>query len=77
MPLLFVLDFFSVSVLEDVSQSRSKPVFNQSSTDYQDFEVPIDDETQLVYKILQMAGMSIREGDIFQYANAEEIQNEQ
>jgi hypothetical protein len=60
-----------------ITLANGEPVFNQSSTDYQDFEVPIDDETQLVYKILQMAGISIREGDIFQYANAEEIQNEQ
>ena len=52
-----------------------EPVFNQSADDYQDFEVPIDDEPGLVYRILQMAGMSIREGDIYQYANAEEQQN--
>lgn len=52
-----------------------EPVFNQSLPDYQDFEVPIDDEPRLVYRILQMAGMSIREGDVYQYANAEEAQN--
>lgn len=52
-----------------------EPVFNQSAADYQDFEVPIDDEPRLVYRILQMAGMSIREGDVYQYANAEEAQN--
>ncbi len=52
--------------------ANGEPVFNQSSTDYQDFELPIDDETRLVYRILQMAGMSIREGDVYQYANAEE-----
>lgn len=52
-----------------------EPVFNQSATDYQDFELPIEDETRLVYRILQMAGMSIREGDVYQYANAEEAQN--
>jgi len=28
----------------------------------------------LVYRILQMAGMSIREGDVYQFANAEEQQ---
>ena len=52
-----------------------EPVFNQSAADYQDFEVPIEDEPRLVYRILQMAGMSIREGDVYQYANAEEAQN--
>ena len=55
--------------------SGGEPVFNQSLSDYQDFEVPIDDETDLVYRILQMAGLSIREGDVYQYANAEEAQN--
>ena len=51
-----------------------EPVFNESATDYQDFEVPIDEEPNLVYRILQMAGMSIREGDVYQFANAEEQQ---
>ena len=52
--------------------TNGEPVFNQSLTGYQDFELPIDDEPRLVYGILQMAGMSIREGDVYQYANAEE-----
>lgn len=51
------------------------PVFDGTATDYQDFELPIEDEPRLVYRILQMAGMSIREGDVYQYANAEEAQN--
>ena len=55
-----------------ITLANGEPVFNQSSTDYQDFELPIDDEPRLVYRILQMAGMSIREGDVYQYANAEE-----
>jgi len=51
------------------------PVFNPSaSLGYQDFELPIEDEPRLVYRILQMAGMSIREGDVYQFANAEEQQ---
>ena len=51
-----------------------EPVFDQSQLDYQDFELPIEDEPRLVYRILQMAGMSIREGDVYQFANAEEQQ---
>jgi hypothetical protein len=51
-----------------------EPVFNASAADYQDFELPIDEEPNLVYRILQMAGMSIREGDVYQFANAEEQQ---
>ena len=58
-----------------VTLANGDPAFNESATDYQDFEVPIDDEPRLVYRILQMAGMSIREGDVYQYANAEEQQN--
>jgi len=53
---------------------NGEPVFESTQTDYQDFELPIDDEPRLVYRILQMAGMSIREGDVYQYANAEETQ---
>lgn len=52
-----------------------EPVYNPTLPGFQDFEVPIDDEPRLVYRILQMAGMSIREGDVYQYANAEEAQN--
>ena len=51
-----------------------EPIFDQSQPDYQDFELPIEDEPRLVYRILQMAGMSIREGDVYQFANAEEQQ---
>tara|TARA_B100001093_G_scaffold512835_1_gene583454 strand:+ start:183 stop:899 length:717 start_codon:yes stop_codon:yes gene_type:complete len=54
--------------------TNGEPVFNQSLPDYQDFEVPIDDEPRLIYRILQLAGMSIREGDVYQFANAEEAQ---
>jgi len=51
-----------------------EPVFNEFAADYQDFELPIDEEPNLVYRILQLAGMSIREGDVYQFANAEEQQ---
>jgi len=54
--------------------ANGEPVFDSTQPDYQDFELPIDDEPRLVYRILQMAGMSIREGDVYQYANAEEQQ---
>jgi hypothetical protein len=57
-----------------VSLAGGEPVFDQSPADYQDFELPIEDEPNLVYRILQMAGMSIREGDVYQFANAEEQQ---
>lgn len=37
------------------------PLFNPSQQDYQDFELPVSDGPLLVIKILQYAGMSIRE----------------
>jgi len=52
------------------------PIFNQNN-DYQDFELPITDEPLLVAKILKYAGLSIREGDVYQFGNAEQVSNKQ
>ena len=60
-----------------VSLSAGEPVFNQSALDYQDFELPLSDENNLVVKILQYAGLTIRESEIVQAAKAEEIQDKQ
>ena len=49
-----------------------QPVFDQSQSDYQDFEVPLDDESGLVVKILQYSGMQIRETEVVQFANLEQ-----
>ena len=51
---------------------NGEPVFNQSALDYQDFELPATDEPELVNLILQYAGISVREGDIYTFGNAEE-----
>ncbi len=48
------------------------PVFNQSATDYQDFELPESDAPTLILKILQLAGVNIREPEVVQYAMNEE-----
>lgn len=56
---------------------NGEPAFNQSIADYQDFELSIDDEYDLILKILQMAGMEIREIQAIQFAKAEEQQNTQ
>lgn len=53
------------------------PIFNPNVTDYQDFELPLSYETDLVIKILQYAGLSIRENEITSAAKAEEGQNAQ
>jgi hypothetical protein len=60
-----------------VSLSNGEPVFNQSALDYQDFELPLSDENNLIIKILQYAGITIREAEIVQAAKAEEIQDKQ
>jgi hypothetical protein len=49
-----------------------EPLFNQSAADYQDFELPLTDEPTLIAKILQYAGMSIREIEAVQFGNQEE-----
>lgn len=49
-----------------------EPLFNQGAVDYQDFELPLTDEPTLVAKILQFAGMSIRETDAINFANQQE-----
>tara|TARA_R100000742_G_C4278612_1_gene101669 strand:- start:3288 stop:4013 length:726 start_codon:yes stop_codon:yes gene_type:complete len=50
-----------------------EPVFDGSNVAYQDFELSADYETDLVVKILQYAGVSIREAAVVQYANTAEI----
>jgi hypothetical protein len=49
-----------------------EPLFNQGAVDYQDFELPLTDEPTLVAKILQFAGMSIRETEAINFANQQE-----
>jgi hypothetical protein len=56
-----------------ISLPNGEPAFDQSQPDYQDFELPGEDEYKLVMKILQYCGMSIREIQVAQYA----IQQEQ
>ena len=53
-----------------------EPAFDQSQPDYQDFEMPAEDEYKLVMKILQYCGMSIRENEVIQFGMAQE-QHEQ
>jgi len=52
---------------------NGEPSFDPSQSDYQDFELPFEDEYKLVMKILQYCGMSIREIQVAQYG----IQQEQ
>ena len=60
-----------------ISLSAGEPVFDQSNSDYQDFELPDSDEPNLVNKILQYAGVSIRENDIATFGNIQEQEDNQ
>jgi hypothetical protein len=55
--------------------TNGEPLFDASQPDYQDFELSIDDQVDLVVKILQYAGMSIREVQAVQFGKAEEQLN--
>lgn len=52
--------------------SGQDPIFNPSDPLYQNFELPQSDEPNLVAKILQYAGVEIREGDVVTFAQSEE-----
>lgn len=60
-----------------ISILGGEPVFDQTQTDYQDFELPLDDAVTLVTKILQYAGLSIREVGVVQFGQAEEAKESQ
>lgn len=55
-----------------IELANGEPIFNQSDAQYQDFEIPLDDENNLIMKILQYAGVSIREPEVFNFANNQE-----
>lgn len=60
-----------------VTLTNGEPVFDQSQSDYQDFELPYEDNYRLVMKILQYCGMSIREIEVAQFGITQEQQNNQ
>jgi len=60
-----------------VSLVGGEPSFDQSQSDFQDFELTISDEPTLVLKILQYAGMSIRELQAVQFGQGLENFEEQ
>ena len=57
--------------------SGGEALFDAGAADYQDFELPIADEPMLVNKILQYAGITVREGEVVQTAKSDEIQDKQ
>jgi hypothetical protein len=54
-----------------------EPAFDQSQPDYEDFELPYEDNYRLVMKILQYCGISIRETEVTQFGMVQEQQNNQ
>ncbi len=59
-----------------ITLSNGEPVFDQSQSDYQDFELPQEDEYKLVTRILQYCGVSIRETEVTSFALAKEQQEQ-
>ncbi len=55
-----------------ITLANGEPVFDQSQPDFQDFEIPVEDEFALVLRVLQYCGMSIREIQAVQFGAAEE-----
>jgi hypothetical protein len=60
-----------------VQLTNGEPSFDSSQSDYQDFELPNDDEPSLIMKILQYAGMSIREIQAVQFGQAQDQEDSQ
>ena len=52
-----------------------KPVVNINASDYQSFELHPSEETKLVMKILQLAGIAIKDPNLYQIAGAEDNKN--
>jgi hypothetical protein len=52
-------------------------MFDQTQSDYQDFELPQEDAPKLITKILQYAGVSIRESEVINFAQVEEQKDKQ
>tara|TARA_R110000851_G_scaffold98310_2_gene212862 strand:+ start:3306 stop:4064 length:759 start_codon:yes stop_codon:yes gene_type:complete len=59
------------------SFAGGEPIFNPSANDYQDFEIPDDEQDNLVDKILLYSGVSIREIQVMRFAKSEEAEGKQ
>lgn len=59
-----------------INLSNGSPVFDQSQSDYQDFELPKEEEYKLVTKILEYCGISIRESEVTQFGMIQQQQQQ-
>lgn len=60
-----------------LTSASGDPVFNGSASDYQDFELHPEEETQLIVKILKYAGVTIRAEDVVSVAESEDTKEYQ
>tara|TARA_R100000231_G_scaffold1075_1_gene1902 strand:- start:6384 stop:7211 length:828 start_codon:yes stop_codon:yes gene_type:complete len=60
-----------------VNSSNSRAMFDGSHADLQHFELHMSEETELVVKILELAGIEIKDPQLYQIAAQEEAQNVQ
>ena len=58
-----------------VSQNAKKPLYNASAADHRHFELHPSEEKNLIHKILQLAGVSTKDFNTAQFANAEEVKS--
>jgi hypothetical protein len=59
-----------------ITLANGEPAFDQSQPDYQDFELPAEDEYKLITKMLEYCGMTIRESEITQFGMAQQQHEE-
>jgi hypothetical protein len=59
-----------------INLPNGEPAFDQSQPDYQDFELPPEDEYKLITKMLEYCGIVIREFAVSQFGTAQQ-QHEQ
>jgi hypothetical protein len=55
---------------------NGEPAFDQTQPDYQDFELPAEDEYKLVTKMLEYCGIVIRESEVSQFGTAQQQHEE-
>tara|TARA_B110000503_G_scaffold49425_1_gene80312 strand:- start:10635 stop:11333 length:699 start_codon:yes stop_codon:yes gene_type:complete len=60
-----------------ISLAQGEPIFNQSAVDYQDFELPLSDEPEIISKILKYVGISLRETELYTASAADDVEEQQ
>ena len=60
-----------------IDPTTKNALYNPSASDHQDFELHISEEPNLVIKVLELAGIVIKQPDLYQVGDKEEIQTVQ